>query len=247
MLPRGGRQLLRSSGGWRYAVAAGVCLAIHFAAWIGSLAYTSVAASTTLVTATPIWVSLLGWVLFRETLSRQAIAGISVAVAGSVLVAIDGSSAAGSAPLLGNALATIGSWAVAGYLLLSRTAQRRHLPLSSFSAIAFGIGASILLPLPGLFGISYLGYDPTLYLYLLAVALVPQLIGHTSLNWSLRWVAPVWVTLVGLLEPIGASLLAWLVLAEVPSLAVLVGGIVLLSGIAIAVRGGDRTKSPTST
>ncbi|HEY9659663.1 MAG TPA: EamA family transporter, partial [Allocoleopsis sp.] len=97
----------------RYSIAAGVFLALHFAAWITSLAYTSIAASATLVTTNPIWVALISWIWFKEKPNGITAGGITLALAGSVLIAIGASgSSSGSNPLLGDFLALVGSWAI---------------------------------------------------------------------------------------------------------------------------------------
>jgi drug/metabolite transporter (DMT)-like permease len=99
------------------------------------------------------------------------------------------------------------------------------------------VAALFLLPTPWLFGSSYLGHPQNIYLYVLGMAIFSQLIGHTSLNWCLRWLSPTLVTVAILFEPIAASFLAWLVFGEIPSRAILAGGCLLLLGVALAVRG----------
>ncbi len=219
-----------------YAIAAGVCLAVHFATWISSLAFTSIAASTTIVTTNPIWVALLSWFCFRERLSRRTIVGILIALVGAILIALgDGNTESSyNNPLLGNSLALIGSWMVSFYLLLGSQAQKQGLSISNYIAIVYTTAAIALLPLPLVFGDGYLGYPDRVYVYILLMAIFPQLIGHTSFNWSLRWISPTFITLGILFEPIVASLLGLIIFAEMPSIFVLVGGSIVLSGVAIA-------------
>ena len=219
-----------------YAIAAGVCLAVHFATWISSLAFTSIAASTTIVTTNPIWVALLSWFCFRERLSRRTIVGILIALVGAILIALgDGNTESSyNNPLLGNSLALIGSWMVSFYLLLGSQAQKQGLSISNYIAIVYTTAAIALLPLPLVFGNGYLGYPDRVYVYGLLMAIFPQLIGHTSFNWSLRWISPTFITLGILFEPIVASFLGLIIFAEMPSIFVLVGGSIVLSGVAIA-------------
>ena len=221
-----------------YAIAAGICLALHFATWISSLAFTSIAASTTLVTTNPIWVALLSWWFLQEKLSRQTILGIFIALVGGMLIALGDSNVGNNYtnPILGNSLALIGAWMVSLYFLLGSQAQKQGLSLSNYSAIVYTTAAIILLPLPVLVGNGYLGYPERVYFYVLLMAIVPQLIGHTSFNWSLRWISPTFVTLSILFEPVGASFLGFLLFAEIPSLFVIIGGFILLSGTAIAIK-----------
>ncbi|QKD83624.1 DMT family transporter [Thermoleptolyngbya sichuanensis A183] len=227
---------------WRsllYSAGAGVFLALHFAAWITSLSYTSIAASTTLVTTNPVWVALLSWIWFKEKPSGLTSLGIAIALVGSLLIGLGSStgSAAGSDPLLGNGLALVGSWAVSFYFLLGREAQRKGLGIGHHAALAYSVAALVLLPLPLLAGQGYMGYPPAVYGYTLLMALFPQAIGHTSLNWAVRWVSPTLVTLTILAEPVGSSILGFLVFQENPGRSVLLGAAVILLGVAIAAVG----------
>ncbi|HEY9646495.1 MAG TPA: DMT family transporter [Chroococcidiopsis sp.] len=226
-----------------YAIAAGLALAVHFATWISSLSFTSIAASATLVTTNPIWVALISWLWFAEKPSRLTALGIAVAFGGGTMIALgDGGLSAGSNPLLGNGLALIGAVMSSLYFLLGREAQRNGISIGRYAAIAYGTGAIALLPLPALAGINYLGYPAGVYLYTLLMAVTSQVVGHTALNWSVRWISPTVVALALLFEPVGASALAYFVFAEVPGVLVLVGAVTVLSGVAIAVL-GDWKKS----
>lgn len=219
---------------FRSAALAGVTLAIHFATWITSLSYTSIAASTALVTTNPVWVSLLSWVWLGERTSRQTWVGVAVALAGGMLIGWGGdASPSGSNPLLGNGLALAGAWAASVYFLLGRDAQRHGFCIAQYVTIAYTVAAIVLLPLPLLVGTPYTGYSPQTYLYLLLMALLPQLVGHTSLNWSVRWLSPTLVSLVILFEPVLSSLLGYLIFKELPTAMVIGGAIVLLAGVAI--------------
>lgn len=233
-----------------YSAIAGVFLAIHFAAWITSLAYTSIAASATLVTTNPIWVALVSWLWFREKPSWLTIGGIGLTLAGGTLVALGGveGSQLGSNPPLGNFLALVGSWAISLYFLLGREAQRRGLGISSHVVLTYSVAAIVLLPLPLLFGASYVGYPAQVYLCILLMALFPQLIGHTSFNWAVRWISPTLVTLTILAEPIGASVLGILVFGETPGWTVAIGAAIILVGVTIAAIGskGKNTSLETS-
>ncbi len=221
------------------SITAGIFLALHFATWITSLSYTSIAASTALVTTNPIWVALLSWFWFREKPSRLTIVGIGIALAGSLIISLEGmgSHPVGSQPWLGNALAIVGSWAVSFYFLLGREAQRQGLTIGSHVVLTYTTAALMLLPLPPLFGVGYRGYDASVYLWIFLMALFPQAIGHTSLNWAVRWVSPTLVTLTILAEPIGSSILGYLVFRENPGALVMGGAGVILMGVAIAAFG----------
>ena len=221
-----------------YAIAAGLCLAIHFATWITSLAYTSIAASTVLVTTNPIWVGLLSWWWYREKLSLQGIIGIGIALFGGVIMAIADSNINGSYsnPILGDVLALIGAVMSSLYMIFGSQAQRRGLDTGSYVAIAYFTAALCLFPLPFLFKVSYLGYQGKVYLYVCLMAIMSQIIGHTSLNWSMRWISPTVISLSLLFEPVIASLVGAIVFTEVPSINLLLGGLIILGGIGVFIK-----------
>lgn len=224
----------RPPGTLIYSGIAGALLALHFATWITSLSYTSIAASTVLVTTNPIWVALLSWLWFRERLSARVAIGIVITLVGGLLVGWEGSSAVGQNPLLGNSLALMGSWAFSLYFLLGREVQRRGLTVGQHSAIAYTTAALLLLPLSLATGTAYRGYPISVYVWIMLMAIVPQLLGHTSLNWAVRHLSPTLVTLAILMEPVGASLLGYLLFGEVPGMLVLVGAGVILTGVSLA-------------
>jgi drug/metabolite transporter (DMT)-like permease len=227
-----------SPGAIKYGLAAGICLAIHFATWITSLSFTSIAASTTLVTTNPVWVAILSWLWFKEKPTKTTILGIAIALAGGVLIASgDSNISVTNHPLFGNFLALVGAWMVSLYLLFGREAQRRGLSLGSYVAVAYSTGALVLLPLPLLFGSTYLGYPVAVYLYIFFMAIASQVIGHTTINWAMRWISPTLVTLAILFEPVSSSIFGYFIFKEVPGLLVLIGAIIMLSGVALAILG----------
>jgi drug/metabolite transporter (DMT)-like permease len=222
---------------------AGVLLGVHFAAWISSLSYTTVAASVSLVATTPLWVALMSWAFLRRAPTLTVLLGVLVAVAGGAVIAFGdvigaGAVSAAPAPLWGDALALIGAIAIAGYLLLGRTAQRRGLAIDAYAGVAYAVAALVLLPLPAIVGASYLDYPTATFGWILALALVPQLIGHTGINFAMRHLDPTRVATATLLEPVGAALLALLLFAEIPSLATAAGAAILLIGVLMTVRTG---------
>ncbi|MGB3691685.1 MAG: DMT family transporter [Spirulinaceae cyanobacterium] len=222
-----------------YATAAGICLALHFATWITSLSFTSIAASTTLVTTNPIWVALFSWFWYQVKPHKLTIIGIGIALLGSMIIVggDTGETEVSTNPLLGNFLALIGAWMASLYLILARQAQNESLSTQSYVTIVYSTAAVILLPLPLLFGTSYFGYPGDVYLYILLMAILSQVVGHTSLNWAVRWLSPTLVTLAILLEPIGSSLMGFIVFGEIPHNLVLLGAGVVLMGVALAIFG----------
>ena len=223
----------------RYAVLAGIFLALHFASWSTSLAYTSIAPATTLVTTTSIWVILFSWIWLKECPTLFTAIGAVVAVLGGALVGIGdiGASNGGSSPILGNFLALVGAWTNSLYYLFGREAQRQGISISFYAVIVYITAALILVPTPFAFGATYIGYPQEVYIYMLLIALVPQLVGHTSLNWAMRWVSPTLVTLTILFVPVIASLLGYIIFGEMPKTLIIIGGVVIFSGMVIAANG----------
>lgn len=228
------------------AALSGLCLAVHFAAWISSFAYTTIAASTTIVTTNPVWVALLGWACLGEKPGRSTAAGIAIAVGGGVLIAFGDArgTAPAPAPLLGDGLALLGAWGFSGYLLLGREAQRRGLGTGATIAISYTTAAVVLLPSPGLAGASIFQWPAAVYLCAVLLAIGPQVLGHGTLQWAVRWVSPTLVALAILAEPVLASLLGFLVFGEAPGRLVFIGAGILLAGVALAVRGGRHAEAP---
>jgi drug/metabolite transporter (DMT)-like permease len=235
---------------WLGLAVVGVVLAIHFASWVASLGLTTVAASVVLVTLHPVFVAFLSDRLFGEGLAPRGWAGIVVALAGGVVITW-GDAQRGSSPLLGDALALVGALAAAAYFLAGR-GYRRRLGLLAYVTPVYGVAAlallagSLLVPSP--YGGPLWGYDARQLVLFLLLAGVPMILGHTVLNWALRYVtAPVVATTI-LGEPVGASLLALLVLGEAPGALTLAGGALVLAGIGVTATsargGGSEAEAP---
>lgn len=216
------------------ALLSGALLALHFGLWITSLSYTSVATSVVLVTANPIFVGIASFFLFQEKLSKQTILGIVISIIGAIIVGY-GNWRLGPSPLFGGILALLGALTVAGYLLIGRR-LRRNIGLLSYASLAYSSAAVLLLLATLAFGYRLVGYSTPTYVMLMLLAVVPQLIGHSSLNWSLRFVPATLVTIAILGEPVVATALAFLILNEAPMLNEVGGGILILGGIFIAFR-----------
>jgi drug/metabolite transporter (DMT)-like permease len=220
------------------ALAAGGLLAAHFATWISSLAYTSVASSTALVTTNPIWIALASVVLFHERIRQGLIAAIGLALCGSVLIFLadgGGGSVQPDAPL-GNTLALVGSLAVSGYLLIGR-ALRRRLSLLAYVWLVYTSAAVALVAVALIAREPLWGFSPAAWAFLLALALGPQLMGHTVFNWALKRVSATFIALAILGEPIGSAILALLLFDEGFSRLQIAGFVLLLGGIYLGARG----------
>jgi len=235
---------------WGLLAGAGVLLALHFGAWIYSLAMTSVAASVVLVTTYPLFVGVASHVILKERLSGRMIAGLLVAVAGAAVIGAGdwgggGGGAGGSHRLAGDGLAMLGSVAVAGYFLIGRRLRVR-MSLVAYVAPVYAVAAVTLMAVALASGVTLTGYSARVWLWLAMLALVPQIVGHSSLNWALRHLTATSVTIVVLAEPVGSTALAWLVLHERPTVWAVVGGCVVLSGIAVAGRSKGAPEEPAA-
>jgi drug/metabolite transporter (DMT)-like permease len=223
----------------RLALISGLCLAIHFWSWITSLAYTSVASSTVLVTTNPIWVGLASLLILRERLPAAGIAGILLSLAGTgvIFMADTHGDAATTytAPALGNSLALVGAISASTYLLIGR-GLRAHLGLLSYIWLAYATAAALLWIGVAASGAAVLGFSAYAYLVLLALAIGPQLLGHTAFNWSLRRLSATFVALSILGEPVGSALLAYFIFGEKLTALQLAGFALILAGIFVAAR-----------
>jgi len=215
----------------RLLLAAGVFLGLHFAAWISSLAYTSVSSSVVLVSTSPIFVGLAARFLFRESVSPRMFAGIALGVLGSAIVGWGGLTLSGKA-LWGDCLAILGAIAVSTYLLIGRDLRKR-LSLLAYVTPTYWTAALVLGIAACLSGQKLTGYPTRTNLMFLLLAIGPQIIGHSSYNWALRHLSPTLVAASVLGEPVGSTFLAYLVLGEAPVALEMLGGAVVLVGLYI--------------
>lgn len=214
-------------------VLSGAVLAIHFASWIASVRLTSVASSVLLVASQPIFVALGSTALGRTPAKRVWI-GIALASLGAVV--ITGSDLRVAGGLKGDGLAIVGAIAAAMYLLIGR-GSRRHVSLLTYAGIVYGSCAALLGVAMLLTGTAFTGYSSKQFLFLAAIAIGPQLIGHTTFNFVLDRLDAVEVAVAIMGEPIGAILIAFALFGELPGVLVVPGGLLLLAGILVTIRG----------
>ncbi len=213
---------------------AGFALAVHFATWIWSLEYTSVAISILLVSTTPLWTSLIDFIIYRRSLTLRSIASFCVGAIGLALVVAQN---AAPAPhpgytLLGSLLALAGAMAFAIYLTLVRNVRARvdlrvivtH--TYSWAALALLLAMLVARQTPPALA------ETGAWFGILAMALVSQLLGHTAINASLRWFSPNAVAFSGLLEPVIATVAAFFVFHEALTSLAILGGFLLLAAVA---------------
>jgi drug/metabolite transporter (DMT)-like permease len=231
------------------AVVTGVALAAHFATWFESLEWTTVAASVTLVQSQPLFVAVGAAVLLDEAINRRMIGGILVAIAGIVFMSLggllSGAALAGARPLYGDSLALVGAVMAAGYVLAGRSLRQR-VALVPYVTVVYTVCAVVLFAVAlvevGGGGTAatvaaLIDYPLEEWLLFVGMALGPGIFGHTVINWALKYVesSVVSVTLLG--EPVGSTLLALVLLGEVPDLFTVAGGAVVLGGIYVTATG----------
>jgi len=213
---------------------AGMFLCFHFALWITSLQYTSVASSVIFVTTNPIFVALLSIFIFRERVSWILFLSVLMAVLGGMIIGWR-DWGRGEGHLYGDFLALLGAIMATGYLLVGRKV-RQKVGLVSYITLVYGVAAVLLIVLAWLGGDPFFDYPRKTYLLFILLAVVPQLIGHTSLNWALKFFSATLVAVFILGEPIGASILAYLLLGEALEGSLLWGGALVLLGIYLSAR-----------
>ncbi|WP_410764414.1 DMT family transporter [Haloferax sp. DFSO60] len=215
-----------------FATGAGVALAAHFASWFESLNHTTVAASVTLVQAQPLFVVVGAWALLDERVNRRIVVGIAIALGGMVVMSVSDFLTPSGAPqpLLGNALAVVGAITAAAYVLTGRSVRSRvslvPYVVVVYSVCALALGVVILGR-----GDPLVGYPAREWILFFAMAVGPGIFGHTVINWALAHVESSVVSVSLLGEPVGSTLLALVLLSEIPTVPTLVGGAVVLGGI----------------
>ena len=229
-------------------VFAGLFLGVHFATWISSLEYTTVASSVVFVSTGPLWVALLSPIFLNERITRAAVAGLCVAILGGIIIGLSdacswhnglrcpqlGQILQGRA-MWGNFLALVGAWAVSGYIIIGRKV-RVKISLIPYIFLVYGVAAIALLVMMFAAGESPRGYPVQTYGWIFLLAVFPQLIGHSTYNWALRYLPASIVAVTTLAEPIGSAVLAYFILQETPTRGVLIGGLFILIGIYLAAQ-----------
>lgn len=227
----------------------GVILAAHFATWITSLEFTSVASSVVIVTTASLWVALFSPFLLKEKISGWTFFGIGVSSIGGIIVSVSNACIFKSGGLLcsdlnflfqgnsiiGNILALAGAFCSAGYMMIGRR-MRSSQSLLTYTFVVYSTAALVLFILTLLRGYSFVGYSTVTYVWLFLLAIIPQLVGHSAFNYSLRYAKASMVSIALLGEPIGTVLLAMFFLRENPTPLEIIGGSLILVGIFIVSR-----------
>jgi len=221
---------------WLLGLLSGTFLALHFLVWISSLQHTSVASSVVLVATNPIFVGLGAVFILRERLAPLLVLGILLSVLGALLIGSD-DIRLGSKAIYGDLLALLGAVMHSGYLLIGQSLRQR-VDLLTYIALVYGMAALVLILSATASETAFIGYSTWTYLMMVLLALGPQLLGHSSYNWALKYVPAAVVAVVILGEPIGATILAYFILGETLSWLKGFGAVLVLAGIYLAVRAG---------
>jgi drug/metabolite transporter (DMT)-like permease len=230
------RALTRREHGWLFL--SGVALALHFATWIASLSLTTVASSVALVSTQPLWVALLALATLRERVTALGAVAILVATAGGALIGGADISVSRDA-LLGDVLAVAGAIFGAIYFVVGRSV-RPTMSLAAYIGVVYSVAAVLLLVSAAVAGQPLWGFSGETWAMFGLLALVPQLIGHSTLNWALRYLSAPFVSVAILGEPVISTALAIPILDERPGLLRIMGGAVTLVGVYLAMRDESR-------
>jgi len=222
---------------WRLSVLAGAFLAAHFATWIPSLSFTSVASSVALVATQPVWAALVARVR-GDRVARQAWIGIAIAVAGAVLLSgVDFQISARA--LFGDALALVGGVLAALYVTVGAEV-RRTVSTTAYTSVCYLTAAVVLLAGCLASGQQMTGYSAGTWWRIVALTALAQLLGHSVFNRVLKTTSPTVVSIAILFEIVGAAVLAAIFIGERPPLAALPAAALIAAGVVLVVRSGTR-------
>jgi drug/metabolite transporter (DMT)-like permease len=218
----------------KYASMAGFFLALHFAAWITSLQYTSIAVSVTLVNTSPLWVGLLAPVVTKERIKRVTVSAVIVSIAGCAIIGFN-DFYMGSNAFMGDLLALTGGLCAAGYLLMGKK-LRNKLSLMVYISVCYGSAAVILWAIVLTMNLQVTGFSNQTIAAFCGMALISQVIGHSCYNWALKYFSTSLVAMSFLGEPVGSTILAYIIFHESLTIAKAAGAILILSAIYFAAK-----------
>jgi|UniRef100_A0A7C6EAB9 drug/metabolite transporter (DMT)-like permease len=222
----------------------GLFLALHFFFWIESLSHTSVPSSVALVTTNPIFVAILSPIILKERITFRIGLAVNLGAIGSIIITSQGLNSL--IMTKGNLLALAGAVCAGGYMIVGRRI-RPHISLISYIYIMYTTAAILLLLGILITGQRLIGYSWQAYLFIILLALGPQLIGHTSFNWALGYLTAPVVAMTILGEPIGTTILSWLILNQPPTMREITGGVIIGIGIYLAASSERRKIYPDFT
>lgn len=228
---------------WILAIFAGIFLAFHFILWFSSLNYTSVASSVVLVTLQPIFAFLGTYFFFKERFSPGTVISMVIALLGSVIISWSDFQISGLA-LFGDILALLGAIMITSYFLIGQTIRRR-LSLMTYTFLVYGVSTVTLFIYNVILRYSFVGYSASDWWIFLVLAIVPTFFGHTMFNWALKWLSTSTISMAIVFEPIGASILAYLVLGEKVTWLQFLGGTIVVFGLFLFIMSTNRKRKVT--
>jgi drug/metabolite transporter (DMT)-like permease len=219
------------------AVLSGAFLAGHFASWIDSLSYTTVAASSVLVVTQPIWIGVFGK-FWGEGIRRAALGGVILAMVGTLVVS-GGDLRGSSGALFGDALAVIGAIFAGAYFVAGREV-RREMSVLTYVSIVYTTCAVLLGVAAVASGQAMTGFNAKTWWMFVLLTIGPQIAGHTVFNYLLGHLEAAVVAVAIMAEPVAATLLAIVFLSQQPSVTSVIGGVLILAGVFLAIRAQAR-------
>ncbi|MHC0038491.1 DMT family transporter [Pseudoneobacillus sp. C159] len=226
---------------WVYSMIAGIFLALHFILWFESLNYTSVASSTVLVTLQPVFAFIGTYFIFKEKISVMTILSGFIAIIGSVIISWGDFRISGQA-LWGDLLALVACALVTIYLMFGQSVRKR-LSLITYTFIVYSFSSITLFIYVLIRNEPFIPSQSGDWTYFFLLALIPTLLGHSLFNWTLKWISTSTISMAILFEPVGAIILAYYLLDEGLILSQIIGGIVVIGGIALFVMDERKAKA----
>lgn len=228
---------------WWLALLSGLFLALHFILWFESLTLTSVASSVVLIAMQPIFAFIGTYLFFGERFSIAATISLAITIAGSIILSWGDFQISGMA-LVGDVLALLGAVMITGYFLLGQRLRRTQ-SLMTYTFIVYGLSTVILLLYNLILGYSFVGYSGSHWSIFLILAIVPTFFGHTFFNWALKWLSTSTISMAIVFEPIGATILAYLILQEAVTSFQWLGGTIIIFGLFLFIMSTTRKKQVT--
>lgn len=219
---------------WTLLFISGIFLGLHFLFWMDSLKHTTVASSMILTTLEPVFVMIGAYFLFKEKTSPIGLLSVCLAITGSIIIA-SGDIGLSSTALYGDFLSILGTLAVAIHMLAGQNLCRK-IPPSIYSTFVFLIGGTILLFYNLANNVSLVHYAKNDWIIFLLLAFIPNIFGHVLFNWLLKYVDATTISMSILGEPIGAIILAYLLLGEGITLLQTIGGVLAIFGVGIFLK-----------
>ncbi|WP_152655439.1 DMT family transporter [Oceanobacillus sp. CFH 90083] len=234
---------LISAKNWRLSILAGTFLALYFILWFESLNYTSVASSVVLISLQPILAFIGTYFIFGERFSSGAIISIFIVLLGGLIIGSGDFQLSGGV-LYGDMLALLGAIAVTIYFL-SGQHVRKNVSLITYTFVVYSISAIILTLFNLIRQENFFSYPANHWWIFIAFAIIPTFLGHSLFNWSLKWLSTSTISMAMVFEPIGASILAFLILNETPTWAQFLGGTIIVFGLFLFILSTSRKNSIT--